>query len=191
MNFPLSLKDNTINKYVSYIKEAIQEPISDPYYIFQDNPNLDGISEEDDMKQYSEVGLIMFLFPIQVLFVEKSTNKNTQFLFKSNEPLSNFLQEIFNSMSIENDPTDYSYKIENDDEKIDIELPVIQILRKKRTNEFTIEIFKKNSDVIKYKMISKIGEGKFGKVYKVRDQQNNEIYAAKVANLMINESTKD
>lgn len=40
-------------------------------------------------------------------------------------------------------------------------------------------------------MISKIGEGSFSKVYRVKDQQDNEYYAAKVAKFMINEDMKD
>lgn len=39
--------------------------------------------------------------------------------------------------------------------------------------------------------MSKIGEGGFRKVYRVKDLKTGKYYAAKIANFMIDEETKD
>lgn len=46
-------------------------------------------------------------------------------------------------------------------------------------------------DIHRYVLMSKIGEGGFSKVYRVKDLQTGEYYAAKVANFMLDEETKD
>ncbi|KAK8839443.1 hypothetical protein M9Y10_031797 [Tritrichomonas musculus] len=46
-------------------------------------------------------------------------------------------------------------------------------------------------DIDRYKIISKIGEGGFSQVYRVKDLKDGHYYAAKVANFMVNEETKD
>lgn len=46
-------------------------------------------------------------------------------------------------------------------------------------------------DLNRYKLISKIGEGAFSKVYRVKDSETNIYYAAKVANLVVDEDSVD
>ena len=46
-------------------------------------------------------------------------------------------------------------------------------------------------DISRYTVISKIGEGSFSKVYRVKSQESHEYYAAKVAKFMIDEDTKE
>lgn len=58
---------------------------------------------------------------------------------------------------------------------------------------FLIVLMTTKQSVLKinhYSLVSKIGEGGFSKVYRVRDLQANE-YAAKVANFNIDDETKD
>ena len=46
-------------------------------------------------------------------------------------------------------------------------------------------------DINRYTVVSKIGEGAFSKVYRVKDIQSGEYYAAKISKFMIDENTKD
>ena len=46
-------------------------------------------------------------------------------------------------------------------------------------------------DISRYTIISKIGEGSFSNVYRIKDNILNVHYAAKVAKFMIDEDTKD
>ena len=46
-------------------------------------------------------------------------------------------------------------------------------------------------DISRYKIINKIGEGGFSKVYRVKDVKTKTYYAAKISNMMIDEETKN
>ena len=46
-------------------------------------------------------------------------------------------------------------------------------------------------DLTRYTIATKIGEGGFSKVYRIRDLKTNKYYAAKISNFMIDEDTKD
>lgn len=46
-------------------------------------------------------------------------------------------------------------------------------------------------DISRFTVMSKIGEGSFGDVYRVKDNHSTEYYAAKVGKFMIDEDTKD
>ena len=46
-------------------------------------------------------------------------------------------------------------------------------------------------DITRYTIISKIGEGSFSKVYRVKDSKTKKSYAAKICKFMIDENTKD
>lgn len=59
ISFLLSYQNNTYSKLIINIQEKIRQQIESPIYIFQDNENLDKISEDADMKQYHQTGLIL------------------------------------------------------------------------------------------------------------------------------------
>ena len=46
-------------------------------------------------------------------------------------------------------------------------------------------------DIGRYAIANKIGEGGFSKVYRVKDLKTKKFYAAKIANLMIDEETQN
>lgn len=45
--------------------------------------------------------------------------------------------------------------------------------------------------ITRYEVISKIGEGSFSKVYRIKDKKTKKSYAGKISKLMIDEETKD
>lgn len=46
-------------------------------------------------------------------------------------------------------------------------------------------------DLTRYRIISKIGEGSFSKVYRAKDSKTNKSYAAKICKFMVGENTQD
>ena len=50
---------------------------------------------------------------------------------------------------------------------------------------------KASIDITRYTIISKIGEGSFSQVYRVKDKQTKTSYAAKISKFMIDDETKD
>lgn len=194
ISFLLSYQNNTYSKLIINIQEKIRQQIESPIYIFQDNENLDKISEDADMKQYHQTGLILFLFPIKIKFIDIETNKKTKILIESNDYLSTFLPTIFDKLLIKGDPKRFLYQIKNDEkQKVDIHCPILKILRNQKKEPITIEIIPNKAEILnsdfyidveeeseKYKTMGLIYEGKNSILYKIIEKETLKPFCKKI-----------
>ena len=94
--------------------------------------------------------MIIFLYPIQAQFINKSDNSQATILLKHDKPLSFYLPEIFQQLMIDNYSTNYIFQIQDQEkdttEKIGIDIPIHQILKKQKKEPVIFIIFQDDQD---------------------------------------------
>lgn len=141
ISFPLAYSNNTYDELISDIQEQIQTKFEIKHHIFQNTPNLDKIDQEIDMKHYSQTGLILYLFPLKVLFHDLSTNEVAMLFPKLDQPLSVYLPKVFEMFEIKSDSSRYSFQFHDDpNKKVDINVPTHQILKMQTEEPVQIDL---------------------------------------------------
>ncbi|KAK8836999.1 hypothetical protein M9Y10_037035 [Tritrichomonas musculus] len=138
----LSYKNNEFSNLISKIKAEVE---CDPekIQIFQNNSELDPIDPNVDLKKYSDIGLIMYTFPINAQL--NYLNEEKTFSFKFNRPIRNYLKEISHLFHFQS--SKQIFKI--NEEIISYDVPIHSILENFE-DPITITI----EDIIQNKMLS-------------------------------------
>ncbi|KAK8884757.1 hypothetical protein M9Y10_043877 [Tritrichomonas musculus] len=130
---PLSFDNNVYDDLVTSICSKYNYS-RDQIHIFQNNNALDEIDTNVDLKKYQKTGLIIFAFPIQVMFTYIQSRKKP--ILKYNEPLRFYENQIQNSLNLKSSKLEFSIK----GEIIPNHIPIHQILKKYTEDQIIIDI---------------------------------------------------
>lgn len=148
LELPLAF-ENSYQQLLNNIEEKLKIQINDqPHHVFQNTDKLETISEEEDMKKYQKSGLIIYLYPILVKYINIDTRDEVDVLMKYDKPFTYYLQEgILNKLKIKSMAP--SLTIRKDKTSINLNQPIHEIMKKQTEEPIIIEIKDNKSTPIK------------------------------------------